>query len=386
MKIIDVKTHVLRYDLKEELGYAQGFFDNRTCHIVEVITDQGITGIGEVFGPGNIALGNSAIIENVLKPIIIGSNPLDHEVIWHKTYNALRTHGQKGMPIQCLSGIDIALWDLVGKFFQKPLYVLLGGKFREKIKVYGYGMLFRKVPNLEKVFADEALKIKNMGFKAMKMKIGISPEKDISLVRAVKEAIGDDIQLMVDADNAYTSTTAIPLGLKLDNMNVYWFEEPVSPEDHDGYREIKLALNTPVAGGEREFTRWGFRGLISNRCLDILQPEVCGCGGISEFRKIVAMALTWGIPIIPHVWGSAISVAVNLHLVASLPDFPGSLYPVEPMLEYDTTPNIFREELAVEPLNVLDRVGSTSGYVGIPEKPGIGIEMNKKIIDKYKIN
>lgn len=386
MKITDVKSYVLQYDIEQELGFSQLYFTSRTAHIVEVFTDEGLTGIGEIFGAGNVALGNSAIVERVMKPMIVGENPLHPEVIWHKVYNLLRDHGQKGMPMQCLSGIDMALWDIAGKCYQQPLYALLGGKFREKVEVYGYGMLFRRVPDLPQSFAEEAAKIKEMGFRAIKMKIGKTPAEDIALVRAVREAIGADARLMVDANHAYTSTDALPLGRVFEELGCYWFEEPVAPEDLDGYRELKIALDIPISGGECEFTRWGHRELISRRCVDFLQPEVCACGGISEFRKIAAMASAWFIPVIPHVWGSSVAIAANLHLLKAQQPCPGAYTPVEPMLEYDTTPNLFREELAAEPLDIPGQVKATGGYVDVPENPGLGIELNRDLLNKYQIN
>ncbi len=386
MKITDVKSYVLQYDIEQELGFSQIYFSTRSAHIVEVFTDEGLSGVGEVFGAGNVALGNSGIVERVMKPLIVGENPLYPEVIWHKVYNTLRDHGQKGMPVQCLSGIDMALWDIAGKAHQQPLYVLLGGKFREHIQVYGYGMLFRKVSDLPRSFADEAANIKAMGFQALKMKIGKTPDEDIALVRAVREAVGDEIKLMVDANHAYTSTVAVPLGRAFEELGCYWFEEPVAPEDLDGYRELKMSLDMPISGGECEFTRWGFRELISRRCVDLLQPEVCACGGISEFRKIAAMASAWFIPVIPHVWGSSVAIAANLHLLTAQQPCPGAYTPVEPMLEYDTTPNLFREELAREPLNILAQVKESGGYANVPEKPGLGIDLNRALIKTYQIN
>ncbi len=386
MKITDVKSYVLQYDIEQELGFSQLYFTTRTAHIVEIFTDEGLTGIGEVFGAGNVALGNNAIIELVLKPLLVGENPLFPEVIWHKVYNLLRDHGQKGMPMQCLSGVDIALWDIAGKFYQQPLYALLGGKFRQQVQVYGYGMLFRRVPDLPQSFAEEAAGIKEMGFNAVKMKIGKTPAEDIALVRAVREAIGDETKLMVDANHAYTSTDALPLGRVFEELGCHWFEEPVAPEDLDGYRELKMALDIPISGGECEFTRWGHRELISRRCVDFLQPEVCACGGISEFRKIAAMASAWFVPVIPHVWGSAVAIATNLHLLTSLLPCPGAYTPVEAMLEYDTTPNIFREELIQEPLNILKQVKDTGGYANVPEKPGLGVELDRTFIESYQVN
>lgn len=385
MKIIDVKSHVLQYPLEKELGYSQMYFDRRTAHIVEVVTDEGIHGYGEAFGGGQVALANKAIIELVIRPMILGEDPLDRERIWHKVYNLLRDHGQKGMPIQSLSGVDIALWDIAGRYLKLPLYKLLGGAFRQSISVYGYGMMLQRVPELEKSFAGESIRIVEAGYKAIKMKIGLGASRDIQLVKAVREAIGPDILLMVDANHAYTAREAIPLGRKLEHLDVFWFEEPVAPEDHQGYRDVCTALDLPVAGGEAEFTRWGFRDLIANRCVDVLQPETCGLGGITEYCKVLALAHTYFIPVVNHVWGSAVAVATNLHLLAALPDLPGAAEPVQPMLEYDTTPNRFREELLVKPLDIPGQVKRNGGWVSLPPGPGLGIEIDLNFQKRFEV-
>lgn len=386
MKITGITSHVLHYPLDEELGYSQQYYTSRTTHLVEVSTDQGITGWGECFGGGNVALANRVIVEQVIQPMIAGMNPLEREVIWHKVYNLLRDHGQKGMPIQSLSGVDIALWDIAGKMLDQPVYQLLGGAFRETIPVYGYGMMLQRVPDLAARFADESASIAGRGFRALKMKIGLGPEKDVELVRAVREAVGPDIKLMVDANHAYTAREAIPLGRELEALGVFWFEEPVASEDHQGYRDLCLALDMNIAGGEGEFTRWGFRDLIEKRCVDVLQPEVCGLGGITEYLKVLALAQAHFIPVVNHVWGSAVAIAVNLHLLTALPDLPGGAHPVQPMLEYDTTPNKFREELLGTPLNVLDQVEKNGGFVALPQGPGFGIEIDMDFLNHYAVS
>ena len=385
MKIADVKSHVLQYPLEKELGYSQMYFDRRTAHIVEVVTDEGIHGYGEAFGGGQVALANKAIVERVIRPLIIGEDPLDREKIWHKVYNALRDHGQKGMPIQSLSGVDIALWDIVGRYLKLPLYKLLGGALRQSISVYGYGMMLQRIPELEKSFADESIRIVEAGYKATKMKIGLGVRRDIQLVKAVREAIGPDILLMVDANHAYTAREAIPLGRELEHLDVFWFEEPVAPEDHQGYRDVCTALDLPVAGGEAEFTRWGFRDLIANRCVDVLQPETCGLGGITEYCKVLALAHAYFIPVVNHVWGSAVAVATNLHLLAAMPPLPGAAEPVQPMLEYDTTPNRFREELLVKPLDVPGQVKRNGGWVSLPPGPGLGVEIDFNFVKRFEV-
>ncbi len=389
MKIISIKSHVLRYELDKELGYSQQYYKHRTAHLVEVETDEGITGWGECFGPGNIALANKYIVEKVIQPLIKGDDPLNKEYIWHKVYNLLRDSGQKGMPIQALSGIDIALWDILAKKSNLPLYQLIGGKTNDKIPVYGYGMMLQKktVDELCELFKNEASQIKEKNFKAMKMKIGIGPKEDLKLVSAVRDAIGSEFKLMVDANHAYNKNDALYVGKGLDEMNIYWFEEPVAPEDYDGYKELKEKLKTNIAGGEAEFTKYGWNQLIKNKCIDIAQPEVCGLGGITEYLKVSALAQSNFIPIVNHVWGSALSVAVNLHLLTSLPDMPGGLFPTKSMLEFDTTEkNIFITDLAEEKFSILDQVKDKDGFASPLENIGIGINPKKDFIKEYEYN
>ena len=389
MKITSIKSHVLRYELDKELGYSQQYYKHRTAHLVEVETDEGITGWGECFGPGNIALANKYIVEKVIQPLIKGDDPLKKEYIWHKVYNLLRDSGQKGMPIQALSGIDIALWDILAKKSNLPLYQLIGGKTNDKIPVYGYGMMLQKktVDELCELFKNEASQIKEKNFKAMKMKIGMGPKEDLKLVSAVRDTIGSEFKLMVDANHAYNKNDALYVGKGLDEMNIYWFEEPVAPEDYDGYKELKEKLKTNIAGGEAEFTKYGWNQLIKNNCIDIAQPEVCGLGGITEYLKVSALAQSNFIPIVNHVWGSALSVAVNLHLLTTLPDMPGGLFPTKSMLEFDTTEkNIFITDLAEEKFSILDQVKNKNGFASPLENIGIGINPNKDFIKKYEYN
>ena len=389
MKITSIKSHVLRYELDKELGYSQQYYKHRTAHLVEVETDEGITGWGECFGPGNIALANKYIVEKVIQPLIKGDDPLKKEYIWHKVYNLLRDSGQKGMPIQALSGIDIALWDILAKKSNLPLYQLLGGKTNDKIPVYGYGMMLQKktVDELCELFKNEASQIKEKNFKAMKMKIGMGPKEDLKLVSAVRDTIGSEFKLMVDANHAYNKNDALYVGKGLDEMNIYWFEEPVAPEDYDGYKELKEKLKTNIAGGEAEFTKYGWNQLLKNNCIDIAQPEVCGLGGITEYLKVSALAQSNFIPIVNHVWGSALSVAVNLHLLTTLPDIPGGLFPTKSMLEFDTTEkNIFITDLAEEKFSILDQVKNKNGFASPLENIGIGINPNKDFIKKYEYN
>ena len=388
MKIKEIKSHILQYDLKEELGYSQQYYQKRTAHLVEIRTDEGLVGWGECFGPGNVAIANKCIIEKVIQPMILELDPMDREVIWQNVYNLLRDHGQKGMPIQALSGIDIALWDIAGKVTNMSISRLIGGRFRESIPVYGYGMMLRRedVDSLADRFYEEAQAIKSMGFVATKMKVGLGPEKDIRLAEAVRKGIGDGFPFMVDANHCYTSSDALYVGRALEEMKAFWFEEPVPPEDLEGYLELKSVLDIKIAGGEAEFTRWGWKNILQKRCVDLAQPEVCALGGISEYLKVLAMAHAHFVPVVNHVWGSAIAVATNLQLLAAMPPLPGGIHPIDPLLEFDTTDNKFRDELIIEPLKIQQQVSANGGFVSIPDNPGIGVEPDPEFILKFSIH
>lgn len=387
MKIISVTSHVLQYDLPEELGYSQQYYAKRSAHLVEVRTDEGITGWGECFGPGNVALANKGIVEKVIQPMILGDDPLDRDVIWHKVYNLLRDHGQKGMPLQSLSGVDIALWDIAGKVSGLPLYKMIGGCYRTRVKAYGYGMMLKRQSVEDHVarFKAEAAEIMDMGFCATKMKTGLGPREDVRLCQAVAESVQGRGQFMVDANHCYTTSDAFYVGRALEECDAYWFEEPVAPEDLDGYRELRAGLKVNISGGEAEFNRWGWRQILDNRGLDIAQPEVCAMGGISEYLRVLTLCHAHFTPVINHVWGSAIAVAVNLQLLAAMPPLPGGLNPWEPMLEFDTTDNRFRDQLLEEPLNIQEQVKRSGGYVSVPEGPGLGVTPNRDFIERYAL-
>lgn len=388
MKIVKLTSHVLQYDMPELLGYSQQYYTRRSAHLVEVETDEGITGWGECFGPGNIALANKAIVEKVIGPMILGDDPMDRDVIWHKVYNLTRDHGQKGMPLQALSGVDIALWDIAGKVAGLPVHKLIGGAHRSQVAAYGYGMMLRPedTASLAARFEDEAAAIRDMGFAATKMKVGFGPRDDVKLAQAVRRGVGAEFPFMVDANHCYTTADAFYVGRALEELDAYWFEEPIAPEDLNGYRELRAGLKVNIAGGEAEFSRWGWRALLESRGLDIAQPEVCALGGISEYLRVLALAHAHFTPVANHVWGSAVSVATNLQLLAAMPPLPGGLHPWEPWLEFDTTDNKFRDQLLQEPLDIQGQIRRNGGKVSVPTGPGLGIEPDRAFIAAYEVD
>lgn len=373
--------------MPEELGYSQQYYSRRTAHLVEVSTDEGITGWGECFGPGNVAFANRTIVETVFQPMMLGEDPLDRDVLWHRAYNLTRDHGQKGMPLQALSGIDIALWDIAGKIAGLPLHKLIGGAHRTSVPAYGYGMMLKRESTADHIarFADEAAAIRDMGFVATKMKVGLGAREDVRLAEAVRRGVGEDFDFMVDANHCYTTSDAFYVGRALEELGAYWFEEPVAPEDLDGYAELRAGLSVNISGGEAEFNRWGWRALLERRCLDIAQPEVCALGGVSEYLRVLALAHAHHTPVVNHVWGSAIAVATNLQLLAAQPPIPGGLFPREPWLEFDTTENRFRDRLLAEPLDIQGQVRTNNGRVAIPTAPGIGVTPDPDFIRAHSV-
>lgn len=373
MQIRDIRTYLLRADLSEDeaFAYSQAWYHTRTAMLVEVISDEGPSGFGEAYGP---AAATRTIVEELYRPRLLGRDPLDTQVLWEELYNAFRDYGRKGLPIAALSAVDIALWDLKGKALGLPISKLLGGPFRGEVEAYATGLYRRHVPDQAAALAEEAKGYAAQGFSAMKLKVGFGLEEDLRNVRAVREAIGGEPRLMVDANHAYDATQAIRLGRLIEPYDIHWFEEPVVPEDLDGYLQVKQALKIPIAGGEAEYTRYGFRELITKRAVDIVQPDLCACGGFSEALKIWALASTWGVTYCPHVWGSAVGLYASLQLAAALPPNPLALSPTGLLFELDRTPNPFREKLASTPLV---RKGPV---IEVPRGPGLGLELDREML------
>jgi D-galactarolactone cycloisomerase len=369
LKIDRVETFLLRAPLARAFAYSQAWYRERTALIVRVVTDDGLEGIGECFGPAKAV---AAVIESLYAPALIGADPLENEVLWDRLYNMLRDHGRKGLPIEALSGIDIALWDLKGKSTGLPVHKLLGGSFRSKVQPYATGFYRHdSIGNQDEALCAEAEGYLKVGLRAMKIKVGFGLLEDQRTARAIRGVTGGQVRLMADANHAYDASAAIRLGRVLEEQQYDWFEEPVTPEDTEGYRLVREAIDVPIAGGEAEFTRFGMKKLIVNRLVDIVQPDCCATGGLTEARRIAVLANTFGVQCIPHVWGTRIAMAAALHFIASLPPTPPSLVPAEPLLEYDCSLNPLREAVINEQIT-LDR----EGMVEVPQAPGLGVTLN----------
>ncbi len=381
MKIVDVKVHPLRTPLEQPFAFSQGWVKHRSATLVEVVTDAGLVGWGEAFAQGleppQIA---AAVIDAALKPVVLGADPLDTEVLWHRMYHATRDYGRKGSVVAGISAIDIALWDLAGKAHGVPVHKLFGGAFRTRVQAYATGFYRISGQGEASRLADEAIAHHAAGFRAMKVKLGYGLADDLAVMAAVGRAIeGRGVTLMVDTNHAYGVGDAVRLGQALAPYGLRWYEEPVAPEHLAGYREVRSRCPMPIAGGENEHTLYGFREFLAAGAVDIAQPDIGSVGGFTACRHVIALAQAHGVQVNPHVWGSGVAQAASLQLIAAAPIAHHSVFAEEPIFEYDRSSHPFRQQLIDEPVVQRD------GWIDVPSRPGLGVEVDRAVLDRYRL-
>jgi D-galactarolactone cycloisomerase len=380
VKITGVQAHCLSSALETPFAFSQGWVKSRGACLVEVQTDEGVTGWGEALcqglQPPQIA---AAAIESALAPLLVGEDPRQLEPLWQRMYMRTRDYGMKGAVMAAISGVDIALWDLAGKALGQPLWRLLGGAHRERVQIYATGFYRVKGQGEAPRLADEARQRAAEGYRFLKIKLGFGVADDLEVMQAVARAIdGKGLRMMIDTNHAYGVADAVRLGRALAPHDLRWYEEPVAAEDLAGYRELRGKLDVPIAGGENEFAAWGFRSLFEARAVDIAQPDVCAAGGFTACRHVAALALAHGVQVNPHVWGSSVGQVASLHLIAALPVANPSLFADEPIFEYDCSAHPFRESLIDKPLRHRD------GWLALPEGPGLGIDVDRKALERFR--
>ncbi|HXE11656.1 MAG TPA: mandelate racemase/muconate lactonizing enzyme family protein [Bryobacteraceae bacterium] len=350
--------------------------------IVKVSTDAGITGYSDIETAPSVA---KAAIEaprwsesgmecfDGLATLLIGENPLETERLWYKMYRGSIYYGRRGVVLQAISAIDIALWDIAGKFYGVPICLLLGAKWRSKVRAYA-STLFRPEPEAMKDAAKEYL---DQGFTAVKFGwggFGNDPKRDLQLVDAARGALGDDNNLMIDTGwfVERTPKQAIQLVRSLESFRPFFVEELLHPEDYAGYRQLAQSVDTMIACGEQESTEWGFQQLIDQGGVDIVQPDLTRCGGFTTARKIVHMAERANRLVIPHSWCSDLLTAASLHLNA----FQRRAV----FVEFNTSQGPLSREMVRNPLRLED------GYLSVPEGPGLGVEINEETLKRYRVS
>lgn len=348
--------------------------------IIKVYTDEGIVGYGEVDSAPWVV---KAIIESPashrmaqgLHNAVVGKDPFEVEKIWNDMYTTSIFYGQHGAAIHAMSGIDIAIWDIIGKAEGQPIWKLLGGKYRDKVRCYASTLM----PYTPTEAAEEAIKWKEAGYTAIKLGWGgfeQSERKNVELVRAAREAVGDDMDLLFDigflpsSELTIDAPSRIRLVNELEQFHPYAIEEPLWPHDYEGYRRLVEGTNVPIVCGENETTRFGYKQLVEYCKVAFVQPDISRCGGLTEARRIANYAEIHSTNVVPHCWSSGIVEAAALHLIAAVPNAN--------LLEYDVFPTPIRQEI------VRDDIPAINGYAKVPDKPGLGIEVDDKAIEKYR--
>jgi L-alanine-DL-glutamate epimerase-like enolase superfamily enzyme len=369
MKITEVEAICLNLPEKKDIADS-----SQDAVIVKVHTDEGIVGIGEIDSHPPIV---KAILEAPMShrdshgvvELLVGEDPFDRERLWQKVYKKITHYGRRGVGIQVMGGIDIALWDIAGKACNRPIHKLLGGCFRDKLPAYASALFPEDPREIVKMIVGFVGK----GFKGVKFgwgAFGREADRDIELVKAAREAVGEEIKLLVDAGEQWDASTAIERAKKLEEYNPFFLEDPLSPDDIDGYAKLTRATALRIAAGEAETTRFPYRDLIEKGNVDVIQPDVTRVGGISEAQKIAWMACDRGVMFVPHAWSTDILVAATLHVLAALPQ--------ESLLEFCVSNSPLKRDLLLEPFGI-----DNDGFVKVPEKPGLGIELNEEIIEKF---
>lgn len=390
MKITDVKATVLKYQYEHAIADAQNYFSTRSAVIVQVFTDEGIVGLGESACFGGPPETTKFVIETELRPIVLGQDPTNISRVWQRMFDRTRQHGRGGLIFAAMSGIDIALWDILGKKAGLPVYKLLGG-YADRVTPYASSGFYSAGKGTAEI-AAECRSYFELGFRYAKIKIGRNPEvlmtplhnmpstqecrysleEDLERVQACCDAAKEyGAQIMVDANNNWNTFTALQMGKKLQEMGVYWLEEPLHLDNVAGSSELAAALDLPVAGYESEIGFYRFRELIERRAVDIVQPDCVWSGGITECRRIAQLALAHNLPCNPHVFSSGVSLAANLHFLASLPNAG--------LLEMDRNLYPLRDELLTQKIDI-----EADGLVSVPQGPGLGIELNQDVFEAYQ--
>lgn len=370
MKITSVEVIHVVAPLKVAAGPPGHFNAARESIFVKVVAESGFAGWGETYALPGVA----ATIKS-FESLLIGSDPIASLGSWCPPWVATVAHPSG------LAAIDIALHDLCGRILGVPVHVLLGGAKRGRVRAYASGLLYRDGAPAAEVWRSEAAELVQRGFTAIKLRIGGGPMlEEMEVLEELRSEVPDQVELMVDAWGAYSSTTALSAGRRLQEIGIAWFEEPLVPEpDHGGYAELARALDIPIAGGEMVRDRGVFKALFERSCFDIVQPDICICGGLRELLFVSELAELYGVTCIPHSWNGAVMNAATLH-AASVIQARSRLETADAMLlEYDTSENPFMREIVVNPPLLVD------GFFEVPSTPGLGVTLDEERLRTFAV-
>jgi L-alanine-DL-glutamate epimerase-like enolase superfamily enzyme len=375
VRITEVEAIIVRQPEIDE-GIADGSQDDL---LIRVHTDEGIVGIGEVDSSPEVC---KAIVEARgshkialgLRELLLGRDPLDVQGLWEAMYRGAIFYGRRGAAIHAISGIDIALWDIKGQALGKPVCELLGTPVRDRVRAYAS----RLMPDTPEETADAVTELRERSFTAIKLgwgPLGADPAHDVRLAEAAKEAAGDAVDILIDAGLGYgaDAATAIRVARELEELGIHWLEEPFLPDEYEAYAELADTVELPVAAGEQDVTVWGFRELVDRAHVDVLQPDVTRCGGITETMRIAELARERGLRTVPHAWKSGIIKAASLHVNAVLPG--------DALQEYCVADTPINTRLTQELLPI-----AADGHVAVPSEPGLGVRLDPDVLEELRVN
>jgi D-galactarolactone cycloisomerase len=368
-RLRSVEFFPLRTDLATPRGPSIHTYHSRETLFIKVSTEDGLIGWGETYRMAGV----ESAIRDVLAPLIVGREAIASRELHEQMLAATFGNGF------AVSGVDLALHDVWGKSIGVPVHALYGGARRSRVEAYASlpGYYLDKGP--EDHWSKEIVDLTEWGFHAVKLRIGrYPPERELALLKEVRQAVGSGVRLMADANAAYSPAAALRVGRALEELDFDWLEEPLPQSGYHGYPELRAKLGIPLAGGEGLGTRWAAAQALQQGCFDIVQPDVSICGGIREGLFIGELAQLSAVRCIPHCWAGGITLAATLHLAALLPE-PSRMPGVDAsLLEVDVTENPFRDEVVIgEPFKL------TNGYVDVPEGPGLGIEIDEEALRRY---
>jgi L-alanine-DL-glutamate epimerase-like enolase superfamily enzyme len=371
MKITALKPILLSYEYKEDevWGWSGGKVRVWNTTLVQVFTDEGIYGLGEM-GTGHYMPEACREIVKFLEPTLVGLDPFEIEVLYNRMYKLGANWGRRGIAMGVISGIENALWDIKGKALGVPVHSLLGGQYRTKIRAYASGGMEKPLPLL----VEEVQSYIEKGFTAVKVRGGYSVKKDREIVHALRKELGYDFDLMLDCGQGYVPfpwsvSEAVKVTKALEEYDLFFIEEPVRTDDVQSYAKVTAASNIAIAGGENGCSIYEFKSLVDHDAVDIIQPDATHAGGIGEVKRIADYANLHGKPVAPHIFRSGASLAAHLHLLSAVPNAL--------ICEYQQIANPLLEELLVEPLKF------ENGELSVPNSPGLGIFITDEIINKY---
>lgn len=367
MKITAVETLVLEAPLEQPWRIATFTLSSLTATLVRLRTDEGVSGTGEAIarlGPGVSA----AVVHEVLAPVLLNKDPRDVEGLYEAMVRTMRARGHsRGYHLEAVAGVDIALWDLLGRAEGRPVWQLLAGHGRREVPAYASSILIDTPDRM----AAEAAKLKALGYRALKVKVGQSVSADAERIEAVRAAVGSDVDLMLDANSGFDPTSAIQFGRVAERLGIQWLEEPVCPDDLPGYRRIRGALkDLRLAAGEGEFTANGFVPFLDEGLLDVLQPDIARCSGFTGSRRVAALASAHNVAFAPHTGASGpVCIAATLHLAAAVPN----LLTFEDMYIHNPLQALLRAPLPQQ----------KEGRIAVPSGPGLGIELDDITLARF---